>query len=487
MTVTITAVSETNPQETLRETYTSGSLWAALRLVGWVASDTFFYKWQRAASSGWRTYPWNQNRYTYTVTFAGTTSTLVFSLGSSSPEWTDLCSAQAISLPVADYSGTLTATGTKYLDDAFTASETVSCSNSGDSPADPQPTPPDDGGQLYSVYADGQLLYNAGLDGYEIMNPVLETKVNEAGSFTFEVPPTNLLYNSLYPIRTIVSVRQGTFELFRGRILTSERGFNRVRKIFCEGCLAFLHDSWIQPKTLSGSAAEVLTAMLTEHNAATLNGCRLSLAWSDMSAAVSFEVEKPTRTIELVKKLVEAVGGYIYYFGDASEPSLVYSAGIQQTGGQSISFGENLLSLKERLDGSPMYNVIQPIGKDGLTIPGGVIEDADSISFYNARVAEVVEYPDADTVDKLDAASRSDLRAHSGIFRTITLDAADLHALVKSVPRLTAGAVCPVYSKPHEIQGALVCMKARISLQQLSRSSYSFGASPVGLTDMVIK
>ena len=50
---------------------------------------------------------------------------------------------------------------------------------------------------MYRIYADGKLLYAPELagEGYGVAQPELTAELNKAGSLSFNVPITHVLYN----------------------------------------------------------------------------------------------------------------------------------------------------------------------------------------------------------------------------------------------------------------------------------------------------
>ena len=121
---------------------------------------------------------------------------------------------------------------------------------------------------MYTVYADRALLYHPRMinDGYAIYNPTLIIEDNKTGTFQFSMPVTNVLYNSLKKMKTIIAVYDDTELIFRGRILNDERDFNNNKLVYCEGELAFLLDSVARPFDFSGSLSQLFAQIVSIHN-----------------------------------------------------------------------------------------------------------------------------------------------------------------------------------------------------------------------------
>ena len=97
---------------------------------------------------------------------------------------------------------------------------------------------------MYSIYADGDLLHYPLLDadGKIVINPVLQEKLNTHGSLQFQVAPNNPLYDKLEPRKTKIKVLSDTRndKPWFGRVVSVEQGWDNVKQVYCEGCLAYL-------------------------------------------------------------------------------------------------------------------------------------------------------------------------------------------------------------------------------------------------------
>ena len=96
---------------------------------------------------------------------------------------------------------------------------------------------------MFYIYADGKLLNQPLEDSLVVMTPRLILEMGKAGSLEFALPPNNVHYQDLRKLKTLVTVDLDDTELFRGRVLSHDRNFNNVKKIYAEGDLAYLVDS----------------------------------------------------------------------------------------------------------------------------------------------------------------------------------------------------------------------------------------------------
>lgn len=120
---------------------------------------------------------------------------------------------------------------------------------------------------MYRVYCDNQLLYHSKLENLQIFNVSAELETNKTGSFAFKLYPDHPRYGLIHRMKSIITVFQGNYLMFRGRVLDEEIGKHNEKAITCEGDLAFLLDSVLRPFSFTGTPAEFLSYVLTLHNA----------------------------------------------------------------------------------------------------------------------------------------------------------------------------------------------------------------------------
>ena len=78
---------------------------------------------------------------------------------------------------------------------------------------------------------------------WAILNPRVHGEIGKAGSFEFTLPYGHPLYNSLLQLKSIVTVIYAGNTIFRGRVLTVEKGSDLSHSVHCEGSFSFLLDS----------------------------------------------------------------------------------------------------------------------------------------------------------------------------------------------------------------------------------------------------
>ena len=79
-----------------------------------------------------------------------------------------------------------------------------------------------------------------------VIQPMLEKKINEAGSFTFTLLATHPLANDIHSFRTYVDIYIKGRHVFRGLVRSISEDMFRQKNITCEGALGFVADQTIE-------------------------------------------------------------------------------------------------------------------------------------------------------------------------------------------------------------------------------------------------
>lgn len=104
-------------------------------------------------------------------------------------------------------------------------------------------------------------------DTKKLISPTLTREVGKAGSFEFTMPLGNVAHSALQKLRTTVEVEQDGVSIWQGRPMSHEQDFLMRQKIYCEGELAYLNDSFIPPYTIKNlSFSQLLEWICANHN-----------------------------------------------------------------------------------------------------------------------------------------------------------------------------------------------------------------------------
>lgn len=362
---------------------------------------------------------------------------------------------------------------------------------------------------MFSVYADGELLYapNATSIGYVISSPKLTMEVNKAGSFEFNIPPTNPVYSKLQRLKTIITIEDDTVkasnkEIWRGRILNDKKNFYNLKQVFCEGELAFLNDAPVPPYNYSGGVTiQSWFRSIMNHYTETCSDFRKiqygNFTAIDPSTKVYHKLDDYSDVMtELSDKLASSINGYFKIRRGANTGYLDFYDPTDNVSDQSIVFGKNLLDLTEYVNASEVYTSIIPLGKkdsngkrvDITSVNGGsnFLTSSIGVSLFGV-IRKPVAWEDTTDPQELKEKGQALLNKVIEMATTIEISAVDLTTLGVDVSRIEVGQFIHVESPPHGINSNFLCSKIVLDLQELSKSTYTFGLIFNALTDKQIE
>lgn len=357
---------------------------------------------------------------------------------------------------------------------------------------------------MYKVYCDGILLYHSKLENLQIFNPSVEVELNKTGSFDFSIYPAHPRYGLIKKLRSIITVYQDDYLLFRGRVLDDEIGFYNDKAVTCEGELAFLLDSIQRPYDFSGSITDFLSMLITNHNAQVDEEKRFSLGSVTVTDPNDYIVRSDIDYVStwdvINKKLLDMLGGFLFVRHEDGQSIVDYLAAPTLLSPQKITFGKNLLDLKRIRKGGDIATVIIPIGaklknEEGqdtdkhLTIEavnGGVdfVQDADAIAQFGTIVKTVI-YDDVTDPENLKTKGQAHLAGLVKQLETIELTAADLATVNKDVTSFHLGTQIRVESNPHGIDQLFTVSKLSIKLLDPAANKLTLGKTVAAFSEAV--
>ena len=357
---------------------------------------------------------------------------------------------------------------------------------------------------MYKVYCDTSLLYHSKLENLQIYNPSIELEVNKTGSFDFTIYPDHPYYGLIKKLKSIITVYQDDFLLFRGRVLDEEVGWHNEKRITCEGELAFFLDSIQRPYSFTGSVWDFLNMLITIHNAQVDEEKRFTIGTVTVTDPNDYIVRSDidyVNTWEVIeKKLLDLLGGYIIIRHEEGINYLDYLEEINLLAPQTIQFGKNLLDLKRVRKGEDIATVIIPLGaklKDDsdqdtdtrLTINavnGGVdfVQDSDAISQFGTIVKTVI-FDDVTDPENLKTKGQAHLSNSVKAWETIDLTAADMATVNKDITSFHIGTQVRVTSKPHGLNQLFMVSKLSINLLEPGANKLTLGKTIPAFSEAV--
>lgn len=510
--INLTATTESNPQAIAvwKITSPSDSSWYwALKCVAWIsqsASDlttTVKYKWQ---VEQWNYWPYWNDAHTYTLTLSNKSNSVSFALPQSKTNGTrDMCSARTLgtfnhSSTTGAFSGTFRFQGaipwsTFDYSEAMTL-PTISIPEPTPEPTptpDPEPEPPTpiefDNDPHYYIYADNDLVYGAGVEGYDVINPKLIVEVNKAGSLQFDIPVGSEMYNRISKMKTTIEARQGDEVLFRGRLLNTKRNILNTITCYNEGFLSWLVDIVLTPYTRNNlQARDLLKLYLTWYNSRASENRQIKYIYSDISASVSLESKNHSNVWEQIKKvLIDGVGGYIVPYLTSEETGIQWLSTYGATTSQVIQYKENLLDFSEFIDASTVFTAVRPYGKETngtrVSLPEEFVKDDDAIEVFG-RIERTAFFDEITTASALRTAATNYLRTGIQTSMTMTIKAVDMHLLNLDAERIRLGDSVRVVSVPHSVDAYFLCTKIVYDFAHPKNTEYTFGSTQRTISEL---
>lgn len=354
---------------------------------------------------------------------------------------------------------------------------------------------------MYKVYCDNYLLYHSNLENLKIINPSVEVELNKTGSFEFAMYSDHPYYSLVKKLKSIITVFQDDYLLFRGRVLDDEIGWNNKKSIVCEGDMAFLLDSILRPFAFTGTAAEFLGYVLSLHNPQVDESKHFQLGNVTVEGSITYDTKDYLTTKETIEKqLLEQFGGYLMTRLEGDVVYLDYLAELNLLSPQTIKFGKNLLDLKRIRKGEDIATVIIPLGaklKDEndqetgqrLTIESvnaGVdfIQDADAISQFGIIVKTVI-FEDVTDPSELKTKGEAHLADSVNQWESIELTAADMATTDKAATSFHLGTQVNVETEPHGINSRFIVTKLSIKLLTPASNILVLGRTVQGFSEAV--
>lgn len=354
---------------------------------------------------------------------------------------------------------------------------------------------------MYRVYCDGLTLYNSKLETYKIESPSVELELNKTGSFSFGIRPDHPHYGLIKKLKSIITVYQDDYLLFRGRVLEDSIGWHNEKAISCEGEMAFLLDSIQRPYDYSGTVAGYLQMLIDSHNAQVEEAKRFAVGRVTVVDAndyiVRSNIDHTDTWTELQKKLVDLLGGYIVVRHEGYINYIDYLQDINLLSSQTITFGRNLLDLKRIRKGAKIATAVIPLGaklkdEDGkdtdtrLTIASvndglDYIVDEEAQAQYGSIVKTIV-FDDVTEPANLLTKGQAHLAQLVNLPETVELTAADLATVNTAFSSFHLGTQVRVTSLPHGIDQLFRVSKLSISLLKPAANKLTLGGVFLGFS-----
>lgn len=220
---------------------------------------------------------------------------------------------------------------------------------------------------MYSIFADGQLLWRSDFEGHEVFDPRLDLELNTAGSLRFTMPAYHPFYSKLQKLKSTIDLYDGGELIWRGRVLMDDGiDFDNRKPVYCEGALSFFVDSIVRPYEWNGGVTEYFAYLIGQHNQQVEEDRQFLVGECTVTDPNNYIVRAnsayPNTLEEIQEKLVGLLGGYLVVTYEDGKQVLNYLKDAGKVSGQVITFGENLVDIAQYIDASEVFTVIVPLG-----------------------------------------------------------------------------------------------------------------------------
>lgn len=349
----------------------------------------------------------------------------------------------------------------------------------------------------YKIKCDGGLLWETGRNKKDFSSPKLSLELNKAGLLTFSILQEHPLYSRINRLKSIITVEQDGEVLFRGRVLDDNINFQKIKRVTCEGELAFFNDSVQRPFLWQGTVEGLFRYFVEQHN----QQCEVQKQFKvgrvtvkDKNDYIRNSSELYITTWEAIKtRLLGQQGGYISVRHEEDGRYIDYLADIEVLANQSIEISKNLLDISKEVKGADIATVLIPLGekneetKEYVTIKSvnngkDYIEDQEAIKKYG-WIAKVEEWDKVTKPENLLRKAKERLAEYTHLKNSIKLTAADLAPIKKDINSFRVGTKVKVISKPHDLEDYYLVTKLSLELDNPAGNNLELGKSYLSLTE----
>lgn len=268
---------------------------------------------------------------------------------------------------------------------------------------------------MYKIFCDNNLIFDLSND-MSLTSPILKLQDNNAGTLEFGILPGDDIYDKIKKMKSEILVYSEGRPIFSCRSIDENIDFKNIKKITCEGALAYLNDSVQRPHEYHNLTIRgYLETLITNHNSQ-VSDPRLQFEVGVVTVHDDNDsIYKYTNwesTLQVIKTdLIDKYGGHLRVRIEGDKKYLDYLKDYPKTNTQVIEFGTNLLDFTKNIDATQIVTAVIPLGArlEESSIPK--LEERLTIKSVNNGVDYVT--------------SQSAIDTYGWIFKTVTWD--DVH------------------------------------------------------------
>ena len=320
--------------------------------------------------------------------------------------------------------------------------------------------------------------------------------INTIDSFTFTIFPNNDGYNLIYPLKTLVEVKNlNTNNVeFEGRVLlqTPKMDNNGIiyKTVVCESYLGYLNDSVQSYEPISGvSAEELFKKIINNHNSQVENSKKFIIGEIKIGTSSSDNEDRYLnyeKTFDSINKnLIERFGGELRVRKAGDNIYIDYIKEIGEKKNTVIALANNLIAIEQEKDPSEIITRLIPVGAklensdERLTITsinGGInyVEDEEAIKEFGV-IVDTVNFDDITEAIELLNKAKSYLKENNKIKKKYKIDALDLSTIDLNFDSFEVGNTYRVINSLMNIDEELRIIEKTLDINSPQNSSLTFG------------
>lgn len=341
----------------------------------------------------------------------------------------------------------------------------------------------------FKAYIDHVLIHDPDSSGFTTILPsaAITKEVNKADSFTFTIYSENAGYSHIRPmVPGAVEVYDGQTPVFRGRILKTAIGWNKDIKVTCESDIALLHDTMVRPYEFNGTPEGLLSDLIDGHNAQKDQYERFTLGEVTVEGTISeTSADYPSTWDEIINKLVKKLGGYIRVRRVSGVNYLDYLEDSEETSGQTVTVGSNLLEISNTEKGEQLATGIIPLGaisqETGQRLTIASVNDGKDYLLDSTAAGQLGKIFRTETWDDETVPERLKLKGLERLAEitqrrnSVELTAVDLSTIGLASDDLGFFEYVTVTDTAHQISGDFLVTKKTVSLTDPAACKVTLG------------
>ena len=320
--------------------------------------------------------------------------------------------------------------------------------------------------------------------------------INTIDSFTFTIFPNNDGYNLIYPLKTLVEVKNlNTNNVeFEGRVLLQTPKMDSsgiiYKTVVCESYLGYLNDSVQSYETISGvSAEELFKKIINNHNSQVENSKKFIIGEIKIGTSSSDNEDRYLnyeKTFDSINKnLIERFGGELRVRKAGDNIYIDYIKEIGEKKNTVIALANNLIAIEQEKDPSEIITRLIPVGAklensdERLTITsinGGInyVEDEEAIKEFGV-IVDTVNFDDITEAIELLNKAKSYIKENNKIKKKYKIDALDLSKIDLNFDSFEVGNKYRVINSLMNIDEELRIIEKTLDINSPQNSSLTFG------------